>query len=70
MKPSQIVIGEYYRHKDTPNYAWAKVIEILPPRKGINTTSSTIAKCEWTVDKNDKFGLIKHFKVSSLIQAR
>lgn len=24
-------------------------------------------KCEWVVNKNDKFGLIKYFKVSNLV---
>lgn len=62
----EIRIGEYYRHKEHPAYAWAKVLEILPPKTGENTSNNYIAKCEWVVSKSDPFGLIKYFKLSDL----
>ena len=62
----KIVVGEYYRHKDHPSYAWAKVIQILEPHRGINTSNCRVAKCEWTVDKDASFGFIKYFKLSNL----
>ena len=37
MNSKNVVIGNYYRHKDTPNYAWAKVLEVLQPHSGVNT---------------------------------
>jgi len=61
-----IKIGEYYRHKNAPNYAWAKVLEIIKPHTGVNIHSYPIIKCEWTVAKNVNFGLIKYFKASDL----
>ena len=63
-----IAIGNYYRHRNTPKYAWAKVLAILPPRKGLNTHNYWIAKCEWSVDKDASFGLIKYFRLSDLIE--
>jgi hypothetical protein len=68
MNSKNIIIGEYYRHKDTPKYAWAKVLEIIKPHTGINIHGYQIAKCEWSVGKNDTFGFIKYFKVSDLIK--
>ncbi len=62
-----IKIGNYYRHKNTPNYAWAKVLSIIPPRTGVNTHDYPIAECEWTMSKNDSFGLIKYFKLTDLV---
>lgn len=65
MRHTSIVVGNYYRHKDSPQF-WAKAIEILPPKKGHNT--AYLVKCEWTTSKWDSFGLIKHFKPSDLME--
>ena len=62
-----IVIGNYYRLSSTPNYGWAKVLSILPAHTGRNKTNYLVAKCEWTIEKNDSFGLIKYFRLSDLI---
>lgn len=70
MNSKNIIIGEHYRRKTTPNYAWAKVLAILPPHKGLNPRGYWIAKCEWALEKNDTFGLIKYFKLSDLIVER
>lgn len=65
MNTKNIIIGEHYRLKgDT--YCWAKVLEIIPPKKGVNKTSKFIAKCEWARDKNSNFGMIKYFAISDL----
>jgi hypothetical protein len=63
-----LVIGEYYRHKATPNYSWAKILEIIEPHTGVNNNNYPVAKCELTVDKGDTFGMIKYFKLSNLIK--
>ena len=68
MNSGNVVIGDYYRHRDHPNYAWAKVLKIIKPRSGVNVHGYLIAECEWTLGKNDSFGLIKHFKLSDLIK--
>lgn len=62
-----VIIGEYYRHKNNPDYAWAKVIEVLEPNQYPNTNKYKVAKCQWTVSKSDKVGMIKYFKLSELI---
>ena len=62
-----IVIGNYYRKSNTPNYGWAKVLKILPACTGKNNNKYPVAECEWTISKNDKIGLIKYFKLSDLI---
>lgn len=69
MRPQDIKIGESYRHKETPWLAWAKALEILKPKQGINTKTYTIIKCHYSVDKGGDFGLIKYFKASDLVRA-
>ena len=70
MRTQDIIIGKYYRHIDHPSYAWAKPIQLLQPKTGINKTTHAIFKCEWTVDKNDSFGLIKYFSAPKLVQPK
>ena len=70
MNSKNVVIGNYYRHRDTPTYAWAKVLSVLPPHKGLNAHGYLVAKCEWSLGKNDSLGLIKYFKLSDLIEAQ
>ena len=67
MNSKNVVIGDYYRLRDE-KYAWAKVLAVLPPRKGLNTKTYWIAKCEWSKYKNDNCGLIiiKYFRLSDL----
>ncbi|KKM76440.1 hypothetical protein LCGC14_1380010 [marine sediment metagenome] len=64
----KIVIGEYYRHHATPKYGWAKALEKIKPKTGVNTHTYTIVKCEWTVGKGGTFGLIKYFRLCDLIR--
>lgn len=68
MQASRIVIGEYYRHSDTPKYCWAKALEVIPPRTGVNTHGYFIVRCEWSESKKDVgLVLIKYFKASDLM---
>lgn len=64
----KVVIGEHYRHKSTPDYAWAKVLEVLEPNQYPNTNKYKVAKCEWSVYQDSKAGMIKYFKLSDLIK--
>lgn len=61
--------GEWYRHKDTPNYAWARVVRVLEPGQYPNDTRKKVAKCEWVVNKTDLPFMIKYIAVSNLIKA-
>jgi hypothetical protein len=61
-------VGDYVRHRTTPRYCWAKILEIIPPHKGKNVHGYKIARCEWTVGKGDAIGLIKYFRLSDLIR--
>ncbi len=65
MKRSEVIIGEHYRFRGE-TYAWAKVVEILPPKTGKNTTRKYIAKCHWDIKKNPNFAIIKYFAVADL----
>lgn len=67
MKIAEIKIGEFFRVRGN-NYAWVKAVQIIPPGTPPNTTRSTVVKCEWLVNKNDKTGLIKYFKASDLVK--
>lgn len=68
MRAEDLKIGESYRLKDSPNYAWAKVIKVLKPRQDENTHNRIIVKCEFSQNRNDSFGLIKYFRPSNLIK--
>ena len=59
MNIKDIKIGESYRHKDNPNYCFAKPIEILKGKK-------TLIVCEWSVEKDSTFSIKKVFLPSSL----
>jgi hypothetical protein len=65
MKP--IEIGAVYRHRDTPNYGYAKALEIIPAKTGVNKNGHKVVKVIWATDDKFEFGLIKHFKQSDLI---
>jgi len=69
MRPQDIEIGEYYRHKDSPtHYYYAQAIEILKPKQKENIHTYTIVKCKWMQKKNDQFCLIKYFRPCNLIK--
>ena len=68
MNSKNIVIGDYYRHKDHPDYAWAKALRVIPPNTGVNTHGYLIVECEWSLEKGASFGLIKYFKLSDLVK--
>ena len=70
MNSKNAKIGNYYRHKDTLNYGWAKILDIQKPKKSWNTSNYICAKCEWSVHKNDTMGFIKSFKLSDLVEER
>ncbi|MFA6066920.1 MAG: hypothetical protein WC707_07090 [Candidatus Babeliaceae bacterium] len=68
MIAKDIVIGEFYRFKDHPNYSYAKAIKVLPPKKGENTNNYIVVKCEHVVNKDDYFGFVRHFKPVDLVR--
>lgn len=67
MRKQDIIIGKYYRHKNSLNYGWAKAIKVLNPKEKPNKNTYSVVKCEWTLRKDDSFGLIKYFKPSDLV---
>ena len=69
MRAKDLIIGQSYRHKDHPTYAWAKVVKVLKPKEDENPHNGIIVKCEYSVDKDPKFGPIKYFKSSDLLSA-
>lgn len=69
MRAQDLIVGESYRHKDHPNYCWAKVVKVLKPKEAENPHNRIIVKCEYSQMKDDKFGLIKYFKPSDLMRA-
>jgi len=68
MRARDLVVDEHYRHKNQPTYCWAKVIKVLGPKEGENPHNRIIVKCEYSMRKNDSFGLIKYFKPSDLVK--
>jgi len=70
MRLQDIVLGEFYRLKWHPTYGYAKAVEILKPKQGINPHSYLIVKCEYILNKKETFGLIKYFRLSDLIREK
>jgi len=70
MYAKDIIIGEYYRHKQFPNGWWAKVVKILKPHEGKNISGKIVAKVHWASDKDASVGMVKYFAVSDLINPR
>lgn len=83
MRTQDIKIGEYYRHRTNPNYAYAKAIKVLKPIKtkcnrkyAYDRTEEeknityTLVKCEWTITKDDTFGFIKYFRPCDLVKEK
>jgi len=68
MRAIDLKIGDFYRHRDHPEYAYAKVLEVLKPKQKENTNTYIVAKCEYMVGKNDKHGITKYFKPSDLVK--
>ena len=67
----KIEIGETYRHKDSMDGWFARVIEILPPKTGINKNGYIVVKVEWTQQHQSKsgdviVGVYKYFRKSDL----
>lgn len=69
MRIVNIKIGELYRVKHN-SYAWVRAVRIIPPMTPPNYTRATMVKCEWVVDKDDKFGLIKYYRASDLVKEK
>lgn len=68
MRSKDIVLGEYYKFKEHPNYSYAKAIKIYKAKEYDKKINHIIVKCEHVVYKNDKFGFIRYFKPSELIK--
>ena len=80
MRTQDVVIGETYRHRDNPNYGYAKAIKIIRPMPKFKqqyaydltevekSVKSVCVKCEWSQSKNDTYGLIKYFRPCDLIK--
>ena len=82
MRTQDIIIGEIYRHRDHPNYAYAKALKILRPLAnykkrftyGLSEEEKNVktvcVKCAWIVSPNDTFGIVKYFRPCDLIKER
>jgi hypothetical protein len=64
MMASKIVIGATYRHRASGYYA--KVLEIIQPKKKGNTNTYIVIRCGWTQMPNEEYIWVKHFKPCDL----
>lgn len=67
MKISEIVNGQLYRHRENPNYGYARAKMVLKSSHPLNGHKYTLVRCEWTTDGGDNFGLIRYFRPCDLI---
>lgn len=80
MRTQDIIIGEIYRHRDHPTYAYARAIKIIKPMAQFKqkyaydlteeekSVRRVCVKCEWMISKNDRVGLIKYFRPCDLVK--
>lgn len=68
MRAIDIKIGESYRHKDHPNYCWAKAVEVLKPKQKENINGYIVVKCDYSIVKDEKNSQTLYFKPSDLIK--
>lgn len=80
MRTQDIIIGEYYRHRDHPDYAYAKAIKIIKPMakhkqkyaydlsEEEKAVRYVCVRCAWSISKDDAFSLIKHFRPCDLVK--
>jgi hypothetical protein len=68
MRPQDIEIGVFYRFKAHPGYSYAKAIEVLRPKQGVNTNRYKVVKCEHVISKKDTMGFIRYFRPSDLVK--
>jgi len=70
MRAKDIILGESYRHRDHPNYGWARAIKVLPQKKDENTLNKIVVRCEWSVDKDSALSITKYFLPRDLTNAK
>jgi hypothetical protein len=69
MRPQDIKIGEYYRHRQLPPNGRAKALEILKPGM-LKNIRAVFVKCEWSVNKDDNLRFIKYFRPRDLVKEK
>lgn len=68
MRPQDIVIGESYRFRAHPHYSYAKAMEMLKPKQGENPHTYAVVKCLHSVNKDETWGIVRHFRPSDLVK--
>lgn len=80
MRTQDVIIGETYRHREHQRIGYAKAIRIIKPMAkykqkyayDLSEEEKSIkvvcVKCEWTISKNDSFGMIKYFRPCDLVK--
>ena len=77
MRTQDIKIGEYYRHRTSPDIGYAKALEIIKPKPLYRCHTDveknikhTVVKCEWTTDRDNRSGFIKYFRPFDLVNGK
>lgn len=68
MRAKDIKIGSVYRHRTSPNYAYAKAVQVLKPKEHPNTNNYIVVKCHWSTNMNFDFAMIKYFRPTDMIK--
>ena len=66
MRPQDIEIGEYYRHRDNQRYGYAKAVKVLKAKQHPNTHTYAVVECEWMLYKDDSLIMTKYFRPCDL----
>lgn len=70
MRPQDIVIGEWYRFHDHPNYSWFKAIRVLKAKEHPNPHTYAVVEGHHSVDKDETWCLVKHYRPCDLVRSK
>jgi len=66
MRAKDIVIGKTYKLKNNPYFI--EPLKILKPKEEENVNNYIVVKCVFLTSIRDKFGIIKYFKPSDIVE--
>ena len=68
MRAKDIVVGKKYHLKTAPAFPWIKVLEVIPPKTGLNTNNYIVVKCVHSSSGWSDVGIIRHFRPKDIIK--
>ena len=68
MRAKDIIIGESYRLKNTPNCGYVKALKVCKPKEVVKEVNYIVIKCEHTYYKDGNVVFTRYFKPSDIVK--